>query len=173
MMALPRVRGVGQQVAGEYTATPPTLSDGNLENIQLDSRGRTTTHETAADVTDVTIRASSAMTATTNGADFTNLRHRGIVFYLNITANAGTSETLDIKLQGKCPVSAVYHDITGAALAQQTGTASLTLTVYPGIAETANRAVNDVLPGTYRLVYTVGGSAGQSFTFSVGAHLLP
>ena len=45
------------------------------------------------------------------------------------------------------------------------------LVVYPGIGETSNRAVSDVLSSAWRLVATFGGSS-PSFTFSVGAEYI-
>ena len=64
-----------------------------------------------------------------------------------------------------------YFDIPSAAFAQKTGTGSDDLTVYPGIAETSNETVSDVIPRDWRVVATLGGSS-PNFTFSVGAHYL-
>jgi hypothetical protein len=115
-----------------------------------------------------TVLASGARTATFNGEVFENLYGRGIVLWSNVTANAGTAETLDIKVQSVDPVSGSFFDIPGAVFVQTTDQTDRELVVYPGVAETANVSVSDVLPRHWRLVYTIGGSAGQSFTFSMG-----
>lgn len=112
---------------------------------------------------------ATTITATAATTDQTNYDARGVTIYLNITAASGTSPTLDVKLQIKDPVSGTYIDIPGAAFAQKTGTGSDSLTIYPGISETANRKASMVLPRTWRAVATIGGTT-PSFTFSLGAH---
>jgi len=121
-----------------------------------------------------TVKASGAVAATVNGADQTlpNQTIKGVRIYLDITAVSGTSPTLDVKLQTKDPVSGKYFDMAGVTFAQKTGTGQGELTVYPGIAETGNTTVSDVLSRVWRLVYTLGGTT-PSFTFSVGAEYLP
>lgn len=122
----------------------------------------------------VTIRASSGLTATANGADITTPGPaKGVLLTLDITAVSGTSPTLDVKLQTKDPVSGKYVDMANtAAFAQKSATGTDTLIVYPGVTATANRSVSMALPKTWRLVYTVGGTT-PSFTFSVGASYIP
>lgn len=111
-----------------------------------------------------TVAASAARTATLTGADQTNEGWRGVVLTLDITVWNATS--LDVKVQMKDVVSGQYVDIPGAAFAQKTGTGTDTLVIYPGIAETANRSVSDVLPPRWRIV---GTQVGTSVTYSVGA----
>lgn len=117
---------------------------------------------------ETTALASAERTATTNGGDLTNVFARGVRLHLNISAASGTNPTLDVKVQTKDSVSAAYVDLTGAAFAQKTTTGSDDLVIYPGIGETANRAVSDALSRTWRVVATIGGT-NPSFTFSVGA----
>lgn len=103
-------------------------------------------------------------------ADQSNTYARGVEVFLDVTAASGTSPTLDVKLQAKDPASGSYFDIPGASFAQQSGTTSLALTVYPGVAETANEGVSDVIPKTWRAHAAVGsGSSDGSFTFTLGA----
>lgn len=118
------------------------------------------------------LHGSEAKTETFNGEDFTNKGHRGINLFLDITAKSGTSPTLDIKLQAKDPTSGNYFDVPGAAFAQKTTTGQAMLTIYPGIGETANVSVSDVLAAIYRFVATIGGTT-PSFTFSLSANLKP
>lgn len=108
--------------------------------------------------------ASAARTATTNSADQTNYNARGVKLHLTITAVSGTAPTLDVKLQAK--IAGIYIDIASAAFTQKSGTGDDELTVYPGIAETANESVSDIIPRTWRAVATIGGTS-PSFTFQL------
>jgi hypothetical protein len=126
----------------------------------------------AQEIRELDLFASAARIATVNGSDVNNWRHRGIRLWLDITAVSGTTPTLDVKLQGKDRISGVYVDIPSAAFAQKTANGSDDLLVYPGVAETANRSVSDVLPKTFRVVATIGGTT-PSFTFSLSGELLP
>lgn len=117
---------------------------------------------------EATVFASAARTSTTNSTDQVNRFARGVRLHLNISAASGTTPTLDLKVQTKDAVSGTYIDLPGAAFAQKTTTGSDDLTIYPGVAETANETVSDVLSRTWRVVATIGGTT-PSFTFSVGA----
>lgn len=81
---------------------------------------------------------------------------------LNLTAVPGT-DTVTVVIEGKDSVSGVYYPIlTGAA---QAAAGAFVLTVFPGVAVTANVSASDVLPDTYRA--RVVHSAGSSFTYSL------
>lgn len=121
---------------------------------------------------DVTVLASSERTSSENSDWFRSLGARGVRVFLDITAASGTTPTLDIKFQALDPVSGKAFDIPGASFAQKTGTETDAITVYPGIAETNNETVSDVLSTKFRAVATIGGTS-PSFTFSLGATLLP
>lgn len=105
-----------------------------------------------------------------------NPGYRGVVLMLAVTAKQGTSPTLDLKLQGYNKAADDWYDITGAAFAQVTGSTTLPhrdeVTVYPGIAETANETVSDVLPEKWRVKPTIGGSNTPGFNYAVEACLL-
>lgn len=120
---------------------------------------------------EITLLASAARTATANTADQTNYNHRGAVFTLDVTVVSGTTPTLDVKIQALDTLSGKYADIPGAAFAQKTAANTSQLVVYPGVAETANVSVSDVLPRKFRAVCTIAGST-PSFTFSLGAALV-
>ena len=125
---------------------------------------------------DFQIQASTAKTATYNSGTLsvpTDRDVKGVAVFIDVTANAGTAETLDITVDRYDRGSGKWLAIVGAALAQITTSAGqIDLVIYPGIAETANRTVSDHIGQDWRIVYTIGGSAGQSFTFSVGATYL-
>lgn len=124
-----------------------------------------TTWDRARNNVEATVFSSAARTATANSTDQVNYDAHGIKMHLDITASSGTTPTLDIKLQAL--INGVYIDIAGAVFTQKTGTGTDELTVYPGIAETANESVSDVIPRTWRAVATIAGSS-PSFTFSLG-----
>lgn len=117
---------------------------------------------------EVTVFPSAARTASENSPDEINEYGRGVRLHLDITDVAGTLPTLNVKVQAKDPISNVYFDIGGAGFPEKTATGSDDLVIYPGVAETANEAVSDVLPRTWRAVATIGGSS-VSFTFSLAA----
>ena len=120
----------------------------------------------------ITLHVSGAETVTHNNDDSTNWVSKGVRLFLDITVAAGTSPTLDIKVQVKDPLTNNYHDLTGAAFAQKVTTGQDELVIYPGIGETANKAVSDVLSRTWRTVATITGSAGQTFTYTLAAEYI-
>lgn len=110
--------------------------------------------------------ASEARTASANSDAVSTFTAPGGVFFLNISAASGTSPTLDVKIQHKDPISGEFVDVPGASFAQKTATGTDSLTIYPGVAETANRSVSDILGDEVRAVATIGGTT-PSFTFSL------
>jgi hypothetical protein len=98
-----------------------------------------------------------------NSADQTNWNGRGCKIVVNISA-AGTS-SLTFTIKGKDSVSGTYYTLLASAA--QTGTGTVVLTVYPGVAVTANVSASDVVPRTWRVEVT--GSDGSSWTYSVSA----
>jgi hypothetical protein len=125
------------------------------------------TPDAAADNDQITVFSLAARTANANSGHatygHTNNTHRGVKLHVDIDSVTGTG-TIDCKVQGRDPVSGTWVDITGASTGADTAGAT-ELTIYPGIAETANVSVSDVIPRSWRVVATVvtGG------TFSVGA----
>lgn len=111
--------------------------------------------------------ASGAINATGNSADMTNENARGALVIVDISAVSGTSPTLTVKLQAKDPISGHYADIPGATTTALNATGTTLLVVYPGAAVTANSSVSQPLPRTWRVAYTLGGSASPTVTASV------
>jgi hypothetical protein len=104
--------------------------------------------------------------ATYVSSDQRNWLRRGIKLVIDITANGGTG-TLTVTIQGKDPGSGKYYTILAStALA---AVATTTLTVYPGIAASANVAASDVLPSTWRVQAVVGTN---NVTATIGATVL-
>jgi len=108
----------------------------------------------------------------TNGSKFLAVGAKGVRFHLDATAVSGTSPSLTVKIQVYNPVADSYQDLAGAAFAAATAASTQNLTVYPGIAETANVSVSDVISQAYRAVGTVTGSATPTVTASVWAEYL-
>lgn len=76
--------------------------------------------------------------------------------FLDVTANAGTAEVLDVKFQEWDQASAKWYDITNAAFAQASGVTNERITF----------STNAFL---IRCVQVIGGSATPTFDFTVGA----
>lgn len=98
---------------------------------------------------------SAIRTVTENGDDFGS-PYREVVFSLDITASAGTSETLDITIEEKDPISGIYTVID--TFPQQTGVAFV------------RRTLTSVIGSVLRARAVIGGTGGPSFTFSLGAN---
>lgn len=92
----------------------------------------------------------------------------GAIFILDITAVAGTTPTLDVKLQWKTP-SGVWNDwITSANLfGQKTAAAQAKVAIYPGLTAVANSKIDDMIPMVLKAVATFGADADEKFTFSL------
>jgi hypothetical protein len=101
--------------------------------------------------------------------DLQNLSHRGIKLYINISAVSGTGPTLTVTIQGKDPVSGQYFTVLVSVALATTG--ETVLTVYPGLAATANVGANDVLPATWRVQALVAGTT-PTVTATIAASLL-
>ena len=114
-----------------------------------------------------TVFASAARTATVDSDDQTNANFRGGRLHLDITAVSGTTPTLDITIRS---AGTFFLAIAGAAFAQKTATGQDELVVYPGVAETANESVSDILPRLWDANAVIGGTT-PSFTFSLVVQL--
>ena len=114
---------------------------------------------------------SAARTVTTNSGAIQPKSGKGVFLVLDVTASSGTSPTLDVTLERYDTTSDSWVALPGAAFAQQTGTGTNGLTVYPGIGETANESVSDHIGNYFRAVATIGGTS-PSFTFSLAGQVL-
>jgi hypothetical protein len=120
---------------------------------------------------DVTALSSAARTATTSSADQTNYNARGLAVFLNVTAASG-SGGLQVRVQGKDPVSGNYFNLNAAPTAI-TATGQYAYALYPGAATAAGdvqQTTQQVLPRTFRITVTHGD--GSSYTYSVGYSLI-
>jgi len=123
----------------------------------------------------VVVRAASPPLIENGATDAqVNRNFKGVKIYLKVgSLNAGT---LDAKVQTKDPTidgEDGWTDIAGASWPQKSAVDSDSdpLTIYPGIAETANETVSDVLPRDWRVHFTLAGGATESLV-TVGAHYI-
>lgn len=110
----------------------------------------------------LTLLASGVVTANGQSSDQTNTNYRGVKVYI-ATGTFGASEsTMTVKIRGKDPVSGSYFDVLAST--SLTASGFTVLTVYPGIAVTANVSASDVLPRTWRVEYAASnwGTGGST-----------
>jgi hypothetical protein len=91
---------------------------------------------------------------------------------------AGTTPTLDVKIQWQDPFTGTWIDMKDAAQAQVVQFAQKTTSngtdymyVHPALAAAAaNKAFNVTVPRVVRVVATVGGTATPTYTWQVVFH---
>jgi len=117
--------------------------------------------------TPITLKASGAETASTvGGAVATGPDSGSLYLEVNVTASAGTSPTLLVKIEGS--IDGTNWFTLGNIGANGYNSGSVNGTAPTNFTTTAGpiRAIFD-LPQYVRYNSTIGGSAGQSFTYSV------
>lgn len=119
---------------------------------------------------------SGARTATTTTPDQKAGRlHRGVRLYLNISDDAGGSETLTVQIQGQDPASGAWVNATKFTAESAATTGTFQYELYPGSVDTGTidkyQVQGGALPRTWRAVVT--HSSTGSWTYSLGAHLIP
>lgn len=115
---------------------------------------------------------TGAKTATGNGATQTNVGNTGVQILVVLGTVTGTSPTAVFKVQGSVDGGTTWYDIPAATTASLTATGNFGITVYPGIVATVGTtttgttaAASQVLPRTWRVVWTIGGTT-PSFTIT-------
>lgn len=100
--------------------------------------------------------ASAARTVTGSGSDVATLNARDlggqVRVYLDVTAAAGTTPTLDVRIQGK--INGAYYTI--GTFTQKTAAGRDSILI-------------EEAPGTLRADWTIGGTT-PSFTFEINCH---
>lgn len=121
----------------------------------------------------VLVLSGTTEAADVAGTEVENAGYAGGVFFLDVTnTGTGQADTLDVKLKRKDPYSGNYVDLPGGAFSQVTSTGTSNLAVYPGVAETANESVSDVLGSSFKATANVAGTA-PAFTFTLGCDFVP
>jgi len=115
---------------------------------------------------------TGAKTATGNGATQTNVGYKGISLVIAMGAVTGTTPTCVIKMQSSVDGGTNWVDIPGATTASLTATGVWGIDLYPGQAVTAGTTTtgtkataSGILPRTWRVVWTIGGTT-PSFTIT-------
>lgn len=124
-----------------------------------------TTWDRARNNFNVNTGDTGAKTATFNGATQTNYNAAGATIVINMGTVSGTTPTLTAQVQGSADGGTTWYNIAGAVTPTINATGVTTLVVYPGVAAVANAAVSSVIPRTWRLAYTIGGTS-PSFTIT-------
>lgn len=109
-----------------------------------------------------------AGTTTQTTADMANADARGVKVFVNVSANAGGLGSITASIQIKDPGSGTYATPLSSAAIVATG--FTVLTIYPGLAATANVTANDCLPRQWRIQVVANNANPVSYT--VGACLL-
>lgn len=168
-MGFDRVRAAGAEF-GLYSATLPTLSDGDIGPIAMDSSSRILLGDPN---TAITVAASALVTPQTINFDYTNYFGRAGILFVDITAVAGTTHTLDVKMQVNDGLSGKFVDIPGVAMAQKNSISTTMIQIVPNIATAANLAISNHLPSVFRIVQVVAGTGTTpSVTYSIGMMIL-
>ena len=103
--------------------------------------------------------ALATLTAASTGgttAVQVNALWKGLTVFVNVSAITGTTPTFTVTIQGVDPVSGATTTLLATAALNTTGVHALT--IYPGIAVTANVSANTVLPSNWQISWTIGGT---------------
>jgi hypothetical protein len=107
----------------------------------------------------------TAATTAQNSADQVNYNGRGVQLGINVTALTGTSFT--VAVQGKDVASGQYYTLLTSPAITTTG--FTVLTVYPGAPATATLSSPQVLPRTFRVLFT---PTSATVTATIGASVI-
>lgn len=113
-----------------------------------------------------------AKIASGNGNTMNNTLAKGLNIVFNIGTVTGTTPTCVFKIQGSSDVGSTWYDVPNAATATLVATGVYGIQIYPGISTVVATTttgtisqVNAVLPRTWRVVWTIGGTT-PSFTIT-------
>jgi len=122
--------------------------------------------------TAISVLPSGVISASGNSAGYGNANCRGVTITVKNTAGSGTTPTLTVKLQ-EYTAGGGWVDVTGATTAAIAGgtPGTTSFTVYPGVTVAANAGVSRPLGRTWRVAWTIGGSATPTVTASIDAVL--
>jgi hypothetical protein len=124
--------------------------------------------------TAVPILTTAVRAATTNASDQTNYNARGVLVVLDITANPGGAETLQMVIQSRAIVAANYSELATYPVTAAAANATYFYILYPGSAETIATGRLEIqglpLPRTWRP--RIVHSAGGNWTYTVDAYYI-
>jgi hypothetical protein len=114
-----------------------------------------------------TIITHTAASAGVTGAQLDGTNCRGVLVFINISAITGTSPTLTVSIKGLDSNGNAYTILQSAAL---TATGLTVLRVYPSLTAVANTTANDIIPVSWRIDTTIGGTT-PAVTAKISANL--
>ena len=118
---------------------------------------------------DIVVATLAAATVSGNSTDQVDIDGRGVQLVIDITAITGTTPSATFSVQGKDMASGKYYNLlTSVAL---TAVGTTVLTIYPGIAASANVSANTVIPRVFRVSYTISGTT-PVVTATIGASII-
>ena len=118
----------------------------------------------------LTSAARTTAAGAVNSSAIKSAGRRGVIMRVNVTVDPDTA-AITVKLEGKDPVSGTWADIPGMTTASIADVGHTVVTMYPGIAESANVSVSDVLPAEVRV--NSNPTAGTTLTYAVSLEFLP
>ena len=121
----------------------------------------------SANISTVALKMTG-QTTTTNSGDLDSISGSVGVFVVDITAFTGTTPTAVFTVEGKDPASGKYYTILQSA--PLVGVGTTILRVFLGGTPAANLIANDVVPRTFRVTCTIGGTT-PALTATVGVIL--
>lgn len=123
---------------------------------------------------------AGAKTATGNGATQTNTGYKGVNLFIVLGTVSGTTPTCVFKLQGSVDGSTNWYDIPGATTASLTASTNVGIQAYPGLPTLAGSTttgttatISAVLPRTWRVVWTIGGTTPSFTITSISYNAIP
>lgn len=111
----------------------------------------------------------TAVTASSNGDDMDNLSSDTAHVIINITTLTGTTPTATFTVQGKDDASGTYYTLLASTALNATG--QTVLRIGPSLTAAANLVANDIIPKTFRVILTTGGTV-TNLTATVGVNLI-
>ena len=112
---------------------------------------------------------TAATTGTVNKGPVDNGFGRGVRLVVDMTAVTGTGPTLDITIEGYCPMSLKTYTLL--ACTQITATGTSVFTVHPDLTAAAGSIATDVLPAQWNVKMVIAGTT-PAFTGTISASQL-
>lgn len=109
-------------------------------------------------IVELSANAQSTSTRTGTGVDIQQYDGLAKIIMMSGAASAGTTPTLDVKIQESDVVGSGYADVTGATFAQVTDAADSTEMIQLDLSGTKR---------FIRVIGTIGGTATPTFDFGV------
>lgn len=118
----------------------------------------------------IVLLKSAAITANGNTDIQANSFYRGIKVYIAPGTFGSGASAITVKVQGFDPISLSYFDVlTSASL---TASTFALLTVAPGVTASANVAISDVLPRSWRVTWQASAWGTGGSTLGIACALI-